>query len=147
MDREYRTPESAARVNAVGVHQALSKVLRRGFEERPFLLRMRFRYDSGGEAPLLFIGRLNRAWSDYINANARANDLVSGTCTLGRSKIGRTLVKLKPQRGRGTSSSTQLNVNRVLRALNAEVVFVSEAGDAVAEAGAKPTARAAYACW
>ena len=56
-------------------------------------------------------------------------------------------MKLKPQRGRGTSSSTQLNVNRVLRALNAEVVFVSEAGDAVAEAGAKPTARAAYACW
>lgn len=134
MDREYRTPESAARAGSERVHQTLSTILRRGFDDRPFLLRLQFDF-AGRAAPVLFIGTINRAWRDYINSNARANDLVAGNCSTGRGDTGRILIKLRPERGRGVSASNLLNLNRVLRSLNAEVVFEADANDVTAGAG------------
>lgn len=117
------------------MHQNLQTTIRRGFDERPFLLRMRFGYEGGRTGPLLFIGSINRSWRDYINGNLRATDLVTGTCWLGRGDTGRTLIRLRPEGGRGATASTLLDLNRALRGINAEAEFLTEGQGTAADAG------------
>ena len=71
MDRDFRTPQDVARATLT-VWSSPYKELRRGVDEKPFVLRLRFQYDGGRAAPMLYVGALNRSWRDYINANARA---------------------------------------------------------------------------
>jgi len=127
MDRDFRNPEDVARATAEQVRQSLAKILRRGVSAKSFCMRLKFEFSGGRAEPVLFIGNLNRAWRDYINANARALDMIVGTCSTGRGDTGRTQIRLQVERGRGVSDSTLASLNRVLREINAEAVFA--AGD------------------
>jgi hypothetical protein len=122
VDRQFPTPQDAARAGAECLHEALNLWLRRGVVEQPFVLRQRFEYDGGRRGPMLFIGNINRSWRNYINGNARATDLVTGTCTSGRD-AGRAVVTMQISAGRGATAGNQLEVNRALRAVNVEVRF------------------------
>ncbi|MBT6276479.1 MAG: hypothetical protein HOI95_20380 [Chromatiales bacterium] len=137
MDSEFRNPQDVARATPDRVERVLATRLRRGFESRPFVMRLRFGYDGGRTAPLLYVGNLNRSWSDYINGNARALDMVTGTCTTGRGATGRTQLLLEVKSGRGASDSNLLQLNRILRNINAEALFVDSASELAA---AVPTA-------
>jgi hypothetical protein len=144
MDRDFRIPQDVARAGATQVEQSLTKVLRRGVEGRPFVMRLRFAYDGGSAAPLMFIGSMNRFWSDYINANARANDMVTGVCSTARGEVGRLALNLTPRGGRGTGDGNLLELNRALRKLNVEAFFVTgdEAPVVVAPPSSVPPALA-----
>ena len=101
MDRDFRNPQDVANATPDRVERSLARVLRIGFETRQFVYRLQFAYAGGRTAPMLYIGTLNRTWNEYINDNARANDLAVGTCELGRGPTGRTLNKLEVTSGRG----------------------------------------------
>ena len=75
------------------------------------MLRQRFEYDGGRRGPMLFIGTINRSWRDYVDGNARANDLVTGTCSSSR-EAGRAVVHMQVSAGRGATSGNQLELNR-----------------------------------
>ena len=124
VDRQFPTPQDVARAGTERLHEALNAWLRRGVVDQPFVLRQRFEYDGGRRGPMLFIGNINRSWRDYINGNARATDLVTGTCTSGR-EAGRAVVMMHIDAGRGATAGNQLEVNRALRAVNLEVRFGS----------------------
>ena len=94
MDRDFRNPEDVARATAEQVRQSLAKILRRGVSAKSFCMRLKFEFSGGRAEPVLFIGNLNRAWRDYINANARALDMIVGTCSTGRGDTGRTQIRL-----------------------------------------------------
>ena len=70
MDRDFRNPQDVARATPERVEDSLRKVLRRGVSERPFVMRLRFKFDGGQSAPMLYIGNMNRAWSDYVNGRS-----------------------------------------------------------------------------
>jgi hypothetical protein len=139
MDRDFRNPEDVARTASEQVLQSLAKILRRGVEDKSFFMRARFEFSGGRSEPVLFIGTLNRAWRDYINGNARANDMIIGSCSTGRGETGRTLIHLTVERGRGDSDSNLFTLNRVLRDINAEAVFAG--ASATGSAGDKHAGR------
>ena len=145
MDRDFKTPQDTANASSDRVEQSLSRVLRIGFESRQFVFRLKFPFEGGHIAPLLYIGSLNRSWSDYINANARANDMAVGTCELARGPTGRTLIKLNVERGRGKRDSALAELNRNLRRINAEVVYADSTEAGVADGGADAAAADASA--
>lgn len=126
MDRQFPTPRDAARAGAERLYEALNAWLRRGVVEQPFVLRQRFDYEGGRRGPMLLIGNINRSWRDYVNGNARATDLVTGICTSGR-EVGRAVVTMQVNGGRGATAGNQLEINRALRAANIEVRFDSDA--------------------
>ena len=128
MDRDFRTPQDAARATPDRVEQSLAKELRRGVDAKPFVLRLRFQYDGGRAAPMLYVGALNRSWRDYINANARATDMITGICTSGRGSVGRQLLTLDVRGGRGATDGNLNELNRSTRRLNLEVVYVEANG-------------------
>ena len=145
MDRDFKTPQDTANASSDRVAQSLGRVLRIGFESRQFVFRLKFPFEGGHIAPLLYIGNLNRSWSDYINANARANDMAVGTCELARGPTGRTLIKLNVERGRGKRDSALAELNRNLRRINAEVVYADSTEAGVADGGADAAAADASA--
>ena len=128
MDRDFRTPQDVARATPDRVEQSLAKELRRGVDAKPFVLRLRFQYDGGRAAPMLYVGALNRSWRDYINANARATDMITGICTSGRGSVGRQLLTLDVRGGRGATDGNLNELNRSTRRLNLEVVYVEANG-------------------
>lgn len=128
MDRDFRTPQDVARASPDRVEQSLAKELRRGVDAKPFVLRLRFQYDGGRAAPMLYVGALNRSWRDYINANARATDMITGICTSGRGSVGRQLLTLDVRGGRGATDGNLNELNRSTRRLNLEVVYVEANG-------------------
>ncbi len=127
MHKDFKTPQDLYRASSEQVERCLARLLRQGFESRPFLYRVQFQYQGGRKAPLLYIGTLNRAWRDYINENARANDLATGTCETGRGATGRLLIELNVTGGRGKRDACLAELNRTLRYLNAEVRFADAA--------------------
>ena len=128
MDRDFRTPQDVARATPDRVEQSLAKELRRGVDEKPFVLRLRFQYDGGRAAPMLYVGALNRSWRDYINANARATDMITGVCSSGRGSVGRQLLTLDVRGGRGANDGNLNELNRSTRRLNLEVVYCGSDG-------------------
>jgi hypothetical protein len=131
MDRDYRAPQDVARAGSDQVEQSLSKVLRRGVESKPFVARLRFDYDGGRAGPMIFIGNMSRAWSDYVNGNGRATDMVTGSCTSSRGEVGRMLLTLEVRGGRGEGGGNLLELNRHTRRFNLEVVY-GDASEAAA---------------
>lgn len=129
MDRDFRNPEDVARAGPERVGQSLVKVLRRGITDKPFVLRLRFEYNGGVRGPMLFIGAMSRAWSDYVNGNARAIDMVTGVCSAEQGEVGRQRLRLTIRSGRGGGDGNLLALNRHLRSHNAEAVFDSDDGD------------------
>jgi hypothetical protein len=132
MDRDYKNPEDVAKAGQDRMMQALTRVVRRGIESRPFIYRLQFKYDDGRSAPLLFIGSLNRSWSDYINGNLRSNDLAVGTCRTAGMDAGRTRLELAVERGRGNRDAYLAELNRTLRQVNVEAVFADGEADGAA---------------
>lgn len=139
MDRQFPTPQDAARAGAERLLEALNAWLRRGVTDQPFVLRQRFEYDGGRHGVMLFIGSINRSWRDYINANARATDLVTGTCSNAR-ELGRAIMHMQVTGGRGATSGNQLEINRALRGANIEVRFDDGAAAAVSTPVERPDA-------
>ncbi len=127
MHRDFKTPQDVYNASPDRIERCLARVLRQGFESRPFLYRLKFRYQGGQSAPLLYIGTLGRAWHDYINENARANDLATGTCELQRGDTGRIRIRLDVKSGRGKRDANLALLNRSLRFLNAEIAFADTA--------------------
>ena len=129
MDRDYRNPQDVAGASQERVEESLVREVRRGVRDRPFVLRRRFEYEGGRVAPLLWIGTISRAWTDYMNANARATDMISGTCTSGPGVGGGTVLHLTVTRGRGASDGNLLELNRVFRRVNIELVYADPDAD------------------
>ena len=112
MERDYRNPQDVAGASQERVEDSLSREVRRGVQDRPFVLRRRFEYEGGRVGPLLWIGTISRGWTDYLNANARATDMMSGMCTSGPGVGGGAVLHLRVTRGRGASDGNLLELNR-----------------------------------